>query len=243
MTELQQRAKEIFEKYKKLSLQEKVAVLAQTFGKQSGTIQTIPDYGKIGGKSDAVIRFDDGTSKYMGTAITSYAKSVIWQNSRINDLLTLYNPEIIAETKAYALPILLEREKLDAAVAEEKGLSPYKVLTVEMQTIDFGLGWYYVTLDINGTIHPVFWGELSDGITDGTLQAAPSHPYLVERRLDPSNVDYIFNNMGHSTKSGFFTTKMSADALGRALQAQKERLAESETPKTVQTPPRRGPHL
>ena len=243
MTTMEQREKEIFEKYKNLSLQGKVAVLAQTFGKKSGTIQSTPCFGKWRGSSDVVIRFDDGTSLFVGITLTPKAKTVSWRTEYIDGLLTQYNPEIIAEKKAYALPILLEREKLDAAVAKEKGLPPYKVLTVEMQTDDYSLGWYYVTLEINGKIHPHRETGLDYAISKGNLQAAPSRPYFISGATDPSNVDYVFDNVGFSTKDNLYTTIMSADALDRALQAQKERLAESETPKTVQTPPRRGPHL
>ena len=244
MTTMEQRAKEIFEKYKNLSLQGKVAVLARTFGKKSGTIQSTPCFGKWRGSSDVVIRFDDGTSLFVGITLTPKAKTVSWRTEYIDGLLTQYNPEIIAEKKACALPILLEREKLDAAVAKEKGLPPYKMLTVEMQTDDYySLGWYYVTLEINGKIHPHRETILAYDISKGNLQAAPSRTYFTSGGTDPSNVDYVFDNMGFSTKDNLYTTIMSANALERALQAQKERMAESETSKTVQTPPRRGPHL
>lgn len=243
MTAMQQRAAEIFEKYKDLSLQEKVAVIAQTFEKKSGTIQSSPCFGKCRGTSDVVIRFDDGSSLLVGNTLTPKAKTVSWRTKWIDDLLTQYNPEIIAEKKTYALPILLEREKLDAAIAKKKGLSPYKVLTVEMQTENMYTGWYYVALEINGKIHQHMETNLNYDISKGNLQAAPSRPYFPSGGTNPSNVDYIFNNVGFSTKDSPYTTIMSADALDRAVQAQKERMAESETPKTVQTPPRRGPHL
>lgn len=64
LTELQQKAAEIAKGYEKLSMPERVSIIAQSFGCTSGKIETSPCTGKWRGTSDISIKFDNGTSPF-----------------------------------------------------------------------------------------------------------------------------------------------------------------------------------
>ena len=66
LTELQEKALEIADRYKDLPLQAKIDVIAQAFGCKTGEIHTSPCTGKWRGTSDMTIRFDNGASLFIG---------------------------------------------------------------------------------------------------------------------------------------------------------------------------------
>ena len=76
LTELQEKALEIADRYKDLPLQAKIDVIAQAFGCKTGEIHTSPCTGKWRGTSDMTIRFDNGASLFIGNHLTPKAKTV-----------------------------------------------------------------------------------------------------------------------------------------------------------------------
>ena len=157
-TELQKKAAEIAKKYESLPMQDRIGIIAQAFGCTSGKIETSPCSGKWRGTSDVSIHFDNGTSLFIGNHRTPKAKTAKVQNEYVNAALLRYNPEIIAAAKEAALPILRKREARDNEIAAQKGLKPYTLLNVEFYdgTDDKTaghMGWYYVTLAVDGKIH------------------------------------------------------------------------------------------
>ena len=56
-------------------MQEKIGVIAQAFGHTSGTIETSPCTGKWRGTSDISIRFDNGSSLFLGNLMTRKANT------------------------------------------------------------------------------------------------------------------------------------------------------------------------
>ena len=131
LTELQEKALEIADRYKDLPLQAKIDVIAQAFGCKTGEIHTSPCTGKWRGTSDMTIRFDNGASLFIGNHLTPKAKTVKVQTECVNRTLVQYNPEIVKATKEAALPALLQREAKDNEIAAQKGLKPYTLLNVE----------------------------------------------------------------------------------------------------------------
>ncbi len=79
-------------------------------------------------------------------------------------------------TKEAALPALLQREAKDNEIAAQKGLKPYTLLNVEFnegadEKTGGYIGWYYVTLAVDGKIcthletglnHDIASGKVSD---------------------------------------------------------------------------------
>jgi len=230
LTDLQKKAVGIAKKYESLPMRDKIGIIAQTFGCTSGKIETSPCYGKWRGTSDMFIRFDNGTSLSIGNERTPQAKSVKVQKEYINSVLTWCNPEIVAATKEAAIAPLRKREAVDNVIAAQKGLKPYTLLNVEFNdgTGDGGtyMGWYYVTLAVDGKICSHLETGLAHSIADGTVSEMPTRErYFTAGALKEAYVDYVFNNVGFSSVSTLYSLPISEDALKRAEKTLAERQA------------------
>ena len=228
-TDLQKKAAAIAEKYETLSTQEKIGVIAQAFGGTAGRIETSPCTGKWRGTSDISIRFDNGASLFLGNRLTPKAKTAAVQRDLVNDTLLRYNPEIVSATKEAALASLMEREAKDNAIAAQKGLKPYTLLNVEFNDGADGqssgyMGWYYVTLAVDGNICSHIETGLNYDIADGKVSAEPTREkYFAAGALKDSEVDYVFNNVGFSSASGLYALPVSDAVLQRAEKTLAER--------------------
>ena len=229
LTDLQKKAAAIAEKYEALSTQEKIGVIAQAFGGTAGRIETSPCTGKWRGTSDISIRFDNGASLFLGNRLTPKAKTAAVQRELVNDTLLRYNPEIVSAAKEAALASLMERETKDNALAAQKGLKPYTLLNVEFndgadsQSSGY-MGWYYVTLAVDGNICSHIETGLNYDIADGKVSADPTREkYFAAGALKDSEVDYVFNNVGFSSTSGLYALPVSDAVLQRAEKTLAER--------------------
>ena len=229
LTDLQKKAAAIAEKYEALSTQEKIGVIAQAFGGTAGRIETSLCTGKWRGTSDISIRFDNGASLFLGNRLTPKAKTAAVQRELVNDTLLRYNPEIVSATKEAALASLMEREAKDNAIAAQKGLKPYTLLNVEFndgadsQSSGY-MGWYYVTLAVDGNICSHIETGLNYDIADGKVSAEPTREkYFAAGALKDSEVDYVFNNVGFSSASGLYALPVSDAVLQRAEKTLAER--------------------
>ena len=246
----EKRVQSIYEKYAGLSLQGKIDVIAQTFGCKTGEIRTSPCTGKWRGTSDMSIHFDNGESLFIGNHLTPKAKTVKVQTECVNGMLARYNPEIVQVTKETALPALLRREPKDNEIAAQKGLKPYKVLNVELNTVASKkngsyLGWYYVTLAVDGKICTHMETGLNHAIADGMVNNLPTRAnYFTAGALKEPDVDYVFNNVGFSSASSLYTVQLREDVRKRAEETLAKRMeqergpnpAARETGETVHTP-------
>ena len=229
LTDLQKKAAAIAEKYEALSTQEKIGVIAQAFGGTAGRIETSLCTGKWRGTSDISIRFDNGASLFLGNRLTPKAKTAAVQRELVNDTLLRYNPEIVSATKEAALASLMEREAKDNAIAAQKGLKPYTLLNVEFNDGADGqssgyMGWYYVTLAVDGNICSHIETGLNYDIADGKVSAEPTREkYFAAGALKDSEVDYVFNNVGFSSASGLYALPVSDAVLQRAEKTLAER--------------------
>ena len=251
LTDLQKKAAAIAEKYEALSTQEKIGVIAQAFGGTAGRIETSPCTGKWRGTSDISIRFDNGASLFLGNRLTPKAKTAAVQRELVNATLLRYNPEIVSAAKEAALASLMEREAKDNAIAAQKGLKPYTLLNVEFndgadsQSSGY-MGWYYVTLAVNGNICSHIETGLNYDIADGKVSAEPTREkYFAAGALKDSGVDYVFNNVGFSSTSGLYALPVSDAVLQRAektlaerTQAQAAQRTEKDVIYTMHTNPR-----
>ena len=251
LTDLQKKAAAIAEKYEALSTQEKIGVIAQAFGGTAGRIETSPCTGKWRGTSDISIRFDNGASLFLGNRLTPKAKTAAVQRELVNDTLLRYNPEIVSAAKEAALASLMEREAKDNAIAAQKGLKPYTLLNVEFNDGADGqssgyMGWYYVTLAVDGNICSHIETGLNYDIADGKVSADPTREkYFAAGALKDSEVDYVFNNVGFFSASGLYALPVSDAVLQRAektlaerTQAQAAQRTEKDVIYTMHTNPR-----
>ena len=229
LTDLQKKAAAIAEKYEALSTQEKIGVIAQAFGGTAGRIETSPCTGKWRGTSDISIRFDNGASLFLGNRLTPKAKTAAVQRELVNAALLRYNPEIVSAAKEAALASLMEREAKDNAIAAQKGLKPYTLLNVEFndgadsQSSGY-MGWYYVTLAVDGNICSHIETGLNYDIADGKVSTEPTREkYFAAGALKDSEVDYVFNNVGFSSTSGLYALPVSDAVLQRAEKTLAER--------------------
>ena len=231
LTDLQKKAVEIADRYKDLPLQGKIDIIAQAFGCKTGEIRTSPCTGKWRGTSDMSIHFDNGASLFIGNHLTPKAKTVKVQTECVNSALVRYNPEIVQATKEAALPVLLQREAKDNEIAAQKGLKPYTLLNVEFhdgadeQTGGY-MGWYYVTLAVDGKICTHLETGLSHDIADGKVSDTPTRAdYFTAGALKETDVDYVFNNVGFSSASTLYALPLRDDVRERAEQTLAERTA------------------
>ena len=231
LTELQKKALEIADRYKDLPLQAKIDVIAQAFGCKTGEIHTSPCTGKWRGTSDMTIRFDNGASLFIGNHLTPKAKTVKVQTECVNRTLVQYNPEIVKATKEAALPALLQREAKDNEIAARKGLKPYTLLNVEFnegadEKTGGYIGWYYVTLAVDGKICTHLETGLNHDIASGKVSDTPSRAdYYPAGALKEADVDYVFNNVGFSSVSTLYTVPLRDDVRERAEKTLAERSA------------------
>lgn len=224
LSPLQQQAVEIAKKYQGKPLQEKINTIAQTFGCTSGKIVTSPCGGKWRGTSDISIEFDNGKSLGISNRMTKEAKKVSVQNEIIDKKLVQYNPEIVELSKKTAFEILKKREAADNAVAEAKGLKPYTLLNVEFAEDGDGaggyMGWYFATLAVDDKIFGYLETGLNYEVASG--KASETHTrekYFVAGGLADSDADFVFNNVGHSSKIDMYTIPLSSEVLERAKKA------------------------
>lgn len=208
-------------------MRDKIGIIAQAFGCTSGKIETSPCFGKWRGTSDIFIRFDNGASLPVGNELTPKAKTVKVQREYVNALLLRYNPEIVAATKETALAALREREARDNEIAAQKGLKPYTVLNVEFNDGAHDknggyMGWYYVTLAVDGKICTLLETGLAHAIADGKVGEIPERErYFTAGAL--KEADYVFNNVGFSSSSTLYSLPISDEVLRRAEKTLAER--------------------
>ena len=232
LTDLQKKAVEIAGRYKDLPLQGKIDIIAQAFGCKTGEIRTSPCTGKWRGTSDMSIHFDNGASLFIGNHLTPKAKTVKVQTECVNSALVRYNPEIVQATKEAALPVLLQREAKDNEIAAQKGLKPYTLLNVEFHDGADGqtggyMGWYYVTLAVDGKICTHLETGLSHDIADGKVSDTPTRAdYFTAGALKETDVDYVFNNVGFSSASSLYALPLREDMRERAEQTLARRSAD-----------------
>ena len=247
LTDLQKKAVEIAGRYEKLPLQDKIGIIAQAFGCTSGQIVTSPCTGKWRGTSDMSIKFDNGTSLFIGNHRTPKTKTVKVQTEFVNRALVAYNPEIIAATKEAAIAALLQREAKDNAIAAQKGLKPYTLLNVEFNDgaddkSGGYMGWYYVTLAVDGKICTHMETGLNHDIAGGRVSETPAQrDYYAAGALKETDVDYVFNNVGFSSASELYSLPITDAVLERAQMRLAERTAAAQPAAEAPTPEQTEP--
>ena len=223
-TEMQNKGIMIARQYADWPIQLKINIIAATFGCKTASIHTSPCSGKWRGSSDIYLQMDNGASLPIGNYLTPKAKTAKVQNECINNTLARYNPEIVSELKVAAAAALRKREAADNEIARMKGLKPYTFICVEMNdgsNSELGghVGWYYVTLAVGDKILAFVETGLCSDIERGTVKAVHSRPkFFVAGGLRDEDVDFVFNNVGHSSTKNLYRLPLSESVRERALQ-------------------------
>ena len=229
-SELQQKGFDIAKSYEHLPLQNKLNLIAAAFNCQTAKVETNLCRGKYRGYSDIYIKLDNGASLAIGMHRTPQAKTAKVQNECVNNTLARYNTEIVHEAKTLATAALTKREAADNAAAAQKGLKPYTFLNVELNDgadSESGgyLGWYYVTLAVDGKIFAFVETGLNYDTARGVLSEHSNRPhYFTAGGLRESDVDFVFNNVGHSSHNGSHQVHLGDAARERAERSLHERI-------------------
>lgn len=190
----------------KISLDEKLELLAQTFGYPNATIEVIPCRGKWRGNSDVFVCFDGKASLFIGNGITKKVKTKTLQSKWLDEVLYFYHPMIVKIAIKEALRSLKTLENLDAEKALEMGLKPYKLLDIKLRTKGIYLGWYYVVLEVDGKIRNHIETDLNYFIkTRNSCYLINDGKYRPAGGLENAEIDYIYGGVGFSTKSNLYS--------------------------------------
>lgn len=203
----------------KEKMQAKINLLAKSFGATTGTIRTSLCGGKWRGTSDISIVFNNGVELPMGNELTPKAKTQKIQNGYLDKMLEQYSPEIVEARKAAAYSVLKRREEQDNAVAKAKGLKPYNLLSVEFckgLEDSCWVGWYYVILVVDGQLHAHMETNLNYAITGGKVCEDTRANYFVAGGLEEKDVDFVFDNVGHSISKEIYTLKLDDETRQKA---------------------------
>jgi len=219
-SELQQKGFEIARQYAHLPLEERLSLLAKAFGVKSASVYIEPCRGKYRGQSDIMLKLEGGGSMGIGMRSSASAQKAGTISDCVNNALAKYNPEIVEEIKTRAAAALRVREAEDNEIAEKHGLKPYKFLNVELCTgneRDGYEGWYYVTLAVDNRIFGLVETHLAYDIERGEVSEHISRPnYFVAGGLGEFDADFVFNNVGFSSRDGEYKMILSNDARERA---------------------------
>lgn len=228
-TDFQNKGFAIAKAHAHLPIQERLDIIAQTFGGKTAHIETHPCTGKWRGTSDISIVFDNGSSLFIGNRRTPEAKKASTISECVNNTLAMYNPETVVEAKKRAEFALLKREAEDNAIAAELGLKPYKFLNVEINDgrdakTGGHMGWYYVTIAVEDKIFGHLTTNLNYDIARGVVgDETKRRNYFVAGGLRDGDEDYVFDNVGHSTTSGSYKMELSDAVLERAKETLERR--------------------
>ena len=108
-------------------------------------------------------------------------------------------------------------------------MKPYTLLNVEFnegadEKTGGYIGWYYVTLAVDGKICTHLETGLNHDIADGKVSDTPTRAnYYPAGALKEADVDYVFNNVGFSSASTLYTVPLRDDVRERAEKTLAER--------------------
>ena len=133
-----------------------------------------------------------------------------------------------AEPQAAPAKTLTELQEKALEIADRyKDLPLQGKIDIIAQAFGGGyIGWYYVTLAVDGKICTHLETGLSHDIADGKVSDTHTRAdYFTAGALKEADVDYVFNNVGFSSASGLYALPLREDVLERAEKTLAERTA------------------
>ncbi len=99
------------------------------------------------------------------------------------------------------------------------------------------MGWYYVTLAVDGKICTHLETGLAHDIASGKVSDTPTREdYFTAGTLKDDQVDYVMNNVGFSSTSDLYSLPLHDDVRERAERTLAEREAQAAPPTVEPTP-------
>lgn len=196
MTEFEIKKKEFYDQYKNLPMEEKINVIAKSFGYLEGHIKRKVCYGRWKGYTDMFISFSDDFQLYIGTRRTQDTRKKSVQKELVDVMLLTYNPEMVEYCKKVAWDNLKKLEVYDNAIATEQGLKPYTLYDIELDNkiSDFA-GWYQVRLLVDGKTVVFRETGLKYAIRDGYTESLLKKK---EYQAVSDNPVFVYDGIGHS---------------------------------------------
>lgn len=207
-----------YSKYAILPLQDKINVIAQTFGYKTGKVVTKLCRGRCRGYTDVFLVFDDKEEFFIGHHLTPEAKTERYQVGLINEKLKEYNFEVVLFLRGRAFDYIKEElEEKDNKVALEHNLYGYKLMDVCLCRNGVNLGSYYVVLEIQNKGRDVcvhLEGNLDWAIKTDTMDKfleRANGKFRLAGGISSNGengkpiADYVFGNTGFSTKTSMYT--------------------------------------
>lgn len=179
-----------------MTTREKIESIASVFGAKDGIRGLRKCTGKWRGSTDYFISFDNGERLYVGNSGGGRKFEAM-----VDEYYDKYNPLTVAEKKSFALEKLRKRAKFDNEIAERMRVSPYEVVSVELGAKGDYLGWYYVVLKIGDSVFTHLESGLCYDIDRMMFSGTVRQNYFTAGALKDSEVDYVFNGVGFSSKS------------------------------------------
>ena len=176
---------------------------ARAFDTDTVTLERRACGGKWKGSTDYSLRIN-GYNLALGN---SYFGQEALQNT-LDYGVAMY--ETFQKIKPSILEELGEYKPLDDAFADKIGANHYKVIDVDFCKKGDLIGWFYVTLDINGRKINHLDTRMNQDIKDFIkgFGFSPQHKdYYVAGGLDNSEVDYVFHSVGFSSTKGMYKAR------------------------------------
>ena len=176
---------------------------AKAFDTDTATLERRACGGKWKGTTDYILRINGsniavGNSCFGQEALQDFLDCVV----------TTY--ETFQKIKHSILDKLRDYKPLDDALADKIGANHYKVIDVDFCKKGDFIGWFYVTLDINGRKINHLDTRINQDIKDFIkgCSFSPQHrDYYTAGGLDDSDVDYVFHSVGFSSTKEMYKAK------------------------------------
>lgn len=184
------------------TVQESMDRLAQLFGATNGTKVFSNCTGKYRGYRDYSVQFDNGVEFF----ITMGAKHF---KEELEERVNLYSN--FQEKKQAILQEFVKVMESDRDKANLLGLKGYKVLDIDYMKSGHHIGWFYITIEVEGKVINHMETNTSYAIRSlangNEVDLHRDRQYFIAGGLDKA--DYIFNGTGFDSESEIYTVKVA----------------------------------
>lgn len=179
--------------------------LARLFNANSGKKIGDACRGDWKGRTDYSVKFDNNEKFYISNGM-KYFDEVL---QREIDTFTQFN-----KNKQSMVNKLLEMQETDNINATERGLNKYKIIDLEYAKNGTYIGWFYLTIIVNGIKKNMCETNLNCAVSSGIeklidyVNGAKSDRLKIAGNLLESEVDFIFNGYGFCSTSDSYTLEL-----------------------------------
>lgn len=175
--------------------------LAKLFNANTGKKVGSPCRGKYRGTTDYSVVFDNGKEFIISQGMKDF-------DNILKEEINKYSQ--FHQNKQAILNILFEMEKCDNSNARARGLNEYKIIDIDYSKNDSHLGWFYLTVSINGKERHICETNFNMAVSYGEemlvkFAKSLNRDFRIAGGLSKSEVDFIFHGYGYSSTSNLYT--------------------------------------